>query len=68
MARHQAETEEVYVEILIRIEGSAESNRITTFKLPIIGRQATGDAGVGAVEFESKVLIKRMKAALDRVL
>lgn len=66
MARKRAveETEEVLVELLIRVEGSAEINRITTFKLPLVGRTEGNDENPGQVQFESRTLVKRVVEAV----
>jgi len=57
-------TEEVLVELLIRVEGSAELNRITTFKLPLVGRSEGTDEVPGQVQFESKTLVRRIVDAV----
>lgn len=54
------DNEEVLVELLIRVEGSSNLNRITTFTLPVIGRQAGYEALPGQIQFESKTLVKRI--------
>lgn len=68
MGRRKPEvTEEVLVEILIRIEGSSNLNRITTFKLPLLGRSEGSDEMPGEVQFESLTMIRRMKEALNKL-
>jgi hypothetical protein len=57
-------TEEVLVELLIRVEGSSNLNRIATFKLPLIGRQEGSEELPGQVQFESRTLIKRIVEAV----
>ncbi len=69
MARHSPQvTEEVLVELLIRVEGSSNLNRITTFKLPLIGRQEGSEEQPGQVQFESKTLVRRIKEAVSKLL
>lgn len=66
MARKQppSVSEEVLVELLIRVEGSSELNRITTFKLPLVGRTEGNDETPGQVQFESRTLIRRIVEAV----
>ena len=61
-------SEEVLVELLIRVEGSSELNRITTFSMPLTGRVEGDDETPGKVEFESLVLIRRIKQAVQRLV
>lgn len=69
MARHKPEvTEEVLVELLIRVEGSSNLNRIATFKLPIIGRSDGVGEEPGMVQFESKTLVRRIQEAVRRLV
>ncbi len=67
MAKHEV-TEEVLVELLIRVEGSSNLNRITTFTLPLIGRQEGSEEVPGQVQFESRTLVRRIKDALNALV
>lgn len=69
MARRSQEVpDEALVELLIRVEGSTELNRLTTFRLPLVGRTEGNEDTPGQVQFESRVLIHRIKEALNRLL
>ena len=63
------EKETVLVELLIRIEGSAVENRLTTFELPILDRLVTHDDVDGSyqVQFSTKELIRAIKKAVGRL-
>lgn len=61
-----ADKEIVLGEIHIRLEGAADTNKITTFEFPIIRR--IGDGENSRVEFETKELVKAMKKALDGLI
>lgn len=61
--------EEVLVELLMRVEGSSTLNRVTTFKTPIVGRtEATDDNEPSQIQYETRVLIRRIKEALNRLV
>lgn len=69
MARRNPEvTEEVLVELLIRVEGSSNLNRITTFKLPLVGREVGSEELPGQVQFESRTLVKRIINAVKALV
>jgi hypothetical protein len=53
----KAPAEKVHVELLIRFEGSAIENRITTFEIPVLERIHGGDNGEDQLRFESKELL-----------
>lgn len=61
-------TEEVLVELLIRIEGSNELSRITVFKLPLVGREIGSEDTPGQVQFESRTLVKRIMEAVRKLV
>ena len=64
-----AEDEKIYVELLIRMEGSAVTNRVTTFEMPIKGRtEAVSADEPQQVQFESRVLVRNIKKALDKLI
>lgn len=61
--------EKIFVELLIKMEGSDVSNRITVFELPIVGRIfSKDDPEESQVQFESKALVKAIKAAVDKLV
>lgn len=69
MARHKPEiTEEVLVEILIRVEGSINLNRITTFTLPLIGRSEGSEEQPGQVQFDTRILVRRIREAVRKLV
>jgi len=61
-------TEEVLVELLIRVEGSAELSRITTFVLPLVGRTEGSDDSPGQVQFVSKTLVNNIIRAVRKLV
>jgi hypothetical protein len=60
--RKKEPKEEIFVELLINLEGSVDNNRITTFKLPILERID------GAVRFETKELVNAIQKAVRKLI
>lgn len=56
------------VELLIRLDGSATTNRIAAFELPIVSKVGSSEFDdEGIVEFETKELVKAIRKALDKM-
>jgi hypothetical protein len=49
--------EKIYVELLVKFEGSNVTNRITAFEMPILERVSGGEGGEDQLRFESKELL-----------
>lgn len=59
--------EKVYVQVIVRFEGSDVDNYLTVFEMPIDERVYTGEE-VTSLRFETKELVRGIQKAVGKLL